>query len=908
MSELLTYALSYARRGWQVFPLIPGDKKPAVKGWPDKATTDEDQIRKWFTGTRHGVGIATGPASGLFVVDVDLKNGHRGDLSLDAMCEALGDLPDTLTQVTASGGKHLLFRYPPGRSLRNKADLYDGIDTRGAGGYIVAAPTTLKDGTCYGWDGVDDPKDVEAVELADLPEAWVRLFEQRIEPKSKQGKAVARSLKAGGRNDTLTRHAGWLRRQGHTREAISAALMAINAESCDPPLPAAEVRAIAKSVERYEPGDLPEESAKDQLMCWADRMLTEPSAEVMMDFAKVAPAASQLAAEEPAWWVSFTDLLLSRGAGRSAVSAVKKQVRPKRQKATQDNTGQRLSEDFEAAGLPPGLSIAPPYTVRADAVIQVTESEEEPDILIAPAPVFLDARYRDEDTDRESVRLVWLRDGKWVRRILPRGSVAQSRELAAQAEFGLPVTSLTAGRLAQYLAALEAENLELLRPTSVTERCGWHGDAFVLPSRTIGSDSPTWNVNDDGLRQIGRSVDAAGDYEAWRSLAQRCAEHPWVRLALAAALCAPYLEMVGAANFLLDLGGRTSSGKTTTLRLAASCWGCPDEAEGRSYLRSWSATRTAIERMAATLSGLPTILDETKRASGPGDPLGSIAYDLASGQGRGRGTATGMQRTTATRTVVLTSGEQPLLELTTHQGLVGRVIQITGSPFGADNQRVLAETIREVTDQHYGHAGPRVIDALVRDRPLRLIEAVRSTRRYLAEGVTSRDPLVGRLCAHYAVLAVCGQHAFDTLGIEADVPEAVEMHLAVTDRAMGGRDQARLALELVMDLEVTQPDAIDDGNDRRSPPGGFLGVRAGDRSIYWHPEPLRRYLESSGFRAGEVMTIWLERGWIEGEGTRTTKKVRLHNGLRPRVVVMTPAAREAIGVTEQPAHYEDYPC
>jgi putative DNA primase/helicase len=889
-TETLAYALAYAARGWRVFPLRPGSKLPALKGWPDRATTDEDQIRRWFTGTKHGIGIATGPGSGLLVIDVDMKEGRRGDLSLDALQDDLGELPASAVQITPTGGQHRLYAYPAGRSIRNGAGIRDGIDTRGAGGFIVAAPTAVQAGE-YAWDDVDTAADVASLVVPALPDPWVRLFETKIEPQSRQAKAVSRSLKSGARNETLTRHAGWLRREGHEPAAIAAALLAINSEVCDPPLPAQEVRAIAGSVSRYAPGrDLAEVSPRDILMTWADRMLAEPATDVMLGFDEVEPAAQTAAAEDPVWWTSFLDLLMARGAGRSAVAAVRKSAkppkadRPKAEPSTQD-----AGADFSDAALPPGYQIPHGYSVTRDAVLQHTDDDEC--VTIAHAPIFIDALYRDGDTDREAVRLVWYRRGEWVRRVVPRSTVAVTRDLANLAEYGLPVTSVTAGRLAQYLAAVEAENEQRIPQSSVTERCGWHGSAFVLPGETVGGSSPTWSVTDDGMRQLGATVASAGDAATWRQIAQRAAEFPWVRLALAAALVAPYLERVGAANFLVDFGGRTSSGKTTALRLAASCWGSPDEAEGRSYLRSWSATRTAIERTAALLSCLPTILDETKRATGPGDALGSICYDLASGQGRGRGTTTGLQRTTATRTVVLTSGEQPLLELTTHQGLVGRVVQVTGSPFGDDDQRVLVETIREVTDAHYGWAGPQVVRALVDDRP-DLTSQVRECRRELQSSTESTDPLIGRLCAHYAVLAVCGQHALDTVGIDADVYAAVRAHLALTDRAMGGRDQARLALELVMDLPVTQPDAIDEGDGSRAPAGGYIGMQC-EAGLVFHPEPLRRYLAASGFRPGEVLTIWSERGWIDGEDGRTTKKVRV-GSRRPRCIVPTRMARDVV--------------
>jgi Bifunctional DNA primase/polymerase, N-terminal len=176
---LLDAALEHAARGWHVFPLRPGDKRPAIARWEQRATTDPQRIERcWGDGVAYNVGVATGP-SGLVVVDLDqpkpdapapdewsLPGVNWGLDVLAVLAERHGEeLPVCTHRVlTCSGGEHLYFAAPPGFELRNSArKLGHLIDTRARGGYIVAARSVI-DGRRY--------EAADTAELAVLP-AWL---------------------------------------------------------------------------------------------------------------------------------------------------------------------------------------------------------------------------------------------------------------------------------------------------------------------------------------------------------------------------------------------------------------------------------------------------------------------------------------------------------------------------------------------------------------------------------------------------------------------------------------------------------------------------------------------------------------------------------------------------------------
>ncbi|PJK29892.1 bifunctional DNA primase/polymerase [Minwuia thermotolerans] len=190
----MEWALDHAARGFCVFPLKPNGKRPGIKGWPELATTDPATIRDWWDRwPEANIGIAT---AGLLVVDIDDKAGRCGGVTWLELClEHCGPI-DTLTARTASGGRHLYFR--PSRPVGNSAGrLGDGLDVRGAGGYVVAPGSTI-DGREYEWKTV--------AEIADAPQWLLDLAGAAPEPRERE----CEPLVEPDTPSALRRAQGWL--------------------------------------------------------------------------------------------------------------------------------------------------------------------------------------------------------------------------------------------------------------------------------------------------------------------------------------------------------------------------------------------------------------------------------------------------------------------------------------------------------------------------------------------------------------------------------------------------------------------------------------------------------------------------------------------------------------------------
>jgi hypothetical protein len=150
-----TAAVVAAERGWAVFPCRPGDKRPAIDRWEERASANPAHVAEaWARRWPHAnVGIACGP-SGLVVLDLDTAAHGPGPSDSDAPDgrAVLRDLAEhtgrpysaTHSVRTPSGGLHLYFQAIPGREIRNSAGrIGERIDVRAAGGYVVGAGSAI---------------------------------------------------------------------------------------------------------------------------------------------------------------------------------------------------------------------------------------------------------------------------------------------------------------------------------------------------------------------------------------------------------------------------------------------------------------------------------------------------------------------------------------------------------------------------------------------------------------------------------------------------------------------------------------------------------------------------------------------------------------------------------------------
>lgn len=137
-------AARFAAVGVPVFPCVPGSKRPLVEHGFHDATDEDRQVGLWWRRwPAANIGVPTGSASGVEVVDVDRKAAGSGFAAFERARRA-GLAGGWLALVrTPSGGMHAYYPADPDRPQPSWQAARARVDFRGEGGYVVVPPSMI---------------------------------------------------------------------------------------------------------------------------------------------------------------------------------------------------------------------------------------------------------------------------------------------------------------------------------------------------------------------------------------------------------------------------------------------------------------------------------------------------------------------------------------------------------------------------------------------------------------------------------------------------------------------------------------------------------------------------------------------------------------------------------------------
>lgn len=291
MNETFLAAQDYIAQGWHIIPLRPGKKTPYIAEVAPYRSRfpSADELKQWFVVGDCNIGILTGQASNLLVVDIDPIDERYEQ----RVAEWVKRFPSETIASTPRGGVHFYYAYNGNDITISAGKLDKGIDVRGEGGYIVAAPSVFvfdddkyRDTPYYGQRKGYTWK--KSSQLTPLPtELALKLKQQQTNVTIELGTAqdghelLTQVLSHGfteGQHNTQTKDlARYLYRMGMNSNAILNMLTVLNQQDATP-LPQSELEATIRSGLKYEQSRNKPEAEQSPVFT------VQPVADVMLEY------------------------------------------------------------------------------------------------------------------------------------------------------------------------------------------------------------------------------------------------------------------------------------------------------------------------------------------------------------------------------------------------------------------------------------------------------------------------------------------------------------------------------------------------------------------------------------------------------------------------------------------------
>jgi hypothetical protein len=549
-----------------------------------------------------------------------------------------------------------------------------------------------------------------------------------------------------------------------------------------------------------------------------------------------------------------------------------------------DDTPLGLLQPEDGYQLPAGYHLVPEGVVWVHDV-GTGKAKKAVSDLIAMRPLLLTTALVDEQGDTR-YELAWLSDGNERRTVVvgTRDVSDRTRLLAVFPE--VVVTSSTVTAVVEYLAQTLVVNRESLfrRRDRVATALGWYDEKATTFVSGPGQPLTVKDAKNTGPWLRGHRT--GGSLRGWVDAVRDCSDRPVVQVIVTAGFAAPLLRLLGAASFVVDVSSSTSQGKTISQHLSAAAWGLPDG----GIVETWQSTTVALEHYLSMLRGMPLYLSESQLAKE--GAVETFVYALVEGhsKGRSRQDGSGLVDQVNWEAVPISSGERPLTSFTKKGGVVPRVITLTGSPFGSAET---ADAARDASKEHFGHAGPRFVEELLKLERQMLKEAYKNWVTSLR--VMATTAVAKRRAESVAVLALANQ-----LAARWELVPEVPMTTWVWLVGGGGAsmededDRPRQALDMVLRAVAFNPAVFYRQGSATSgfaPHGGWVGRYEPGEFVAIKPEWLRQQLTDEGYDYAAIVAEWRERDWLQTVPGRMTRSTAI-NGRNTRVVYVVEGVAE----------------
>lgn len=311
-------------------------------------------------------------------------------------------------------------------------------------------------------------------------------------------------------------------------------------------------------------------------------------------------------------------------------------------------------------------------------------------------------------------------------------------------------------------------------PYTITNKSGWHGNAYVLPNGEVINNTSNNNMIYNGDTSESGAYLVSGSLKDWQeNVARYAAGNSRLCLAIGTALAAPLLAKLNEQNGGFHIYGDSSDGKTTAALVALSVFGNP-----QTLKMTWRGTDLGFSNAALARNDSLLVLDEIGEAQPK--TISKTAYSVINGKSKLQGAKDGGNREKSEwRILLLSTGEKSLQNYMTQAGEkweAGQAVRLPSIPavtrYGIyenlhdfQDGATLSEHLQIATQQQYGAAGRAWLEQLA-NTPTSELHAAQNA--FMAT-LPQLDGQARRVARRFAIVAAALELAANITGLPCGV-------------------------------------------------------------------------------------------------------------------------------------------
>lgn len=336
-------------------------------------------------------------------------------------------------------------------------------------------------------------------------------------------------------------------------------------------------------------------------------------------------------------------------------------------------------------------------------------------VVACMQPVLINRRLKPLDgiDEDRKVELQYQEDNYcWKTLIVNLEELLNANKAVGLSSRGIIITKKNAVAFSEFMASMYHNSLsrDAIPVLYTVKQLGWaDNNKYFMPF--VDSADIIFDRK-DVAKSLLVAFKPVGDKKIWyvEYVKLRKTKNMTLKVFTAAMFASPILALLNMDGFAVDIFGTTTTGKTTTMQMAASIWGdCDTKSD---LIVSPKSTPTALELRLGVLNNIPLIFDDTAVLK----PEEKVAFQsnlmlMANGKSKDRGQKDlSLQESFNWKTIIVFTSEGRIDKDWTTGGSRGRVITLENEekPEYFDN----LDELMEFFENNYGHAGRDFVEVL----------------------------------------------------------------------------------------------------------------------------------------------------------------------------------------------------